>query len=277
MSVLAVRMLCMGEALSLADIMEKNPIDQVGEQWLAAAATLLYQQGDTEAAIAATDVLAVDLTLWNSNEYEPDEYMVYFTVEPNLVDQFTEAVLSRIEDGMHAVVPRRASMRIDSIEVSPVVPVPSADWRKQLRTANGPMPTNQARRVRLEPEDQHPVEDDLHFTNEWEHRVYQVLKERQATLSDSETIGIMPLGRMRLLGSTREPDFLVTYRGRAGVIEVDGPHHGKPGRASSDSSRDSLMINAGVEWVSRLDVRDVHSKAEVEKFVDTFLARLARR
>jgi hypothetical protein len=43
---------------------------------LAAAATLLYQQGDTEAAIAATDVLAVDLTLWNSNEYEPDEYMV---------------------------------------------------------------------------------------------------------------------------------------------------------------------------------------------------------
>jgi very-short-patch-repair endonuclease len=64
---------------------------------------------------------------------------------------------------------------------------------------------------------------------------------------------------------------------RAGVIEVDGPHHGKPGRASSDSSRDSLMINAGVEWVSRLDVRDVHSKAEVEKFVDTFLARLARR
>ncbi|WP_446045970.1 hypothetical protein [Streptomyces olivaceus] len=48
----------MGEALSLADIMEKNPIDQVGEQWLAAAATLLYQQGDTEAAIAATEPLS---------------------------------------------------------------------------------------------------------------------------------------------------------------------------------------------------------------------------
>lgn len=270
-------MLCMGEALSLADIMEKNPIDQVGEQWLAAAATLLYQQGDTEAAIAATDVLVVDLSLWNSNEYEPDEYLVYFTVEPNLVDQFTDAMLKRLVDGMHAVMPRRAAVRIDSIEVSPVVPVPSADWRNQLRTANGPTPTNQARKVRLEPEDQHPIEDDLHFTNEWEHRVYGVLKARQAALPDNETIGIMPLGKMRLLGSTREPDFLITYKGRAGVIEVDGPHHGKSGRASSDHSRDNLMIHAGVEWVSRLDVQDVNTKAEAEKFVDNFLARLARR
>lgn len=60
-------MVCMGEALSLADIMESNPIDQVGEQLLAAAATVLYQQGDTEAAITATDVTAVDMHLWNSN------------------------------------------------------------------------------------------------------------------------------------------------------------------------------------------------------------------
>jgi hypothetical protein len=37
------------------------------------------------------------------------------------------------------------------------------------------------------------------------------------------------------------------------------------------------MLNAGVEWVGRLDVRDVKTKAEVEKFVDNFLARLARR
>lgn len=69
-------MLCMGEALSLADIMQNNPIDQVGEQWLAAAATLLHQQGDTEVAIVATDVIAVDLSLWESNEYEPDAYRV---------------------------------------------------------------------------------------------------------------------------------------------------------------------------------------------------------
>lgn len=271
-------MLRMGEALSLADIMENNPIDQVGEHLLAAAATLLYQQGDTEAAITATDVLSVDMSLWNSDQYEPDEYRMYFTVEPQLVDQFSGEVLARIINGLHAVMPRRGcAVRIESIEVCPVVPVPSMDWRKQLRSANGPMPTNQARKVRLEPEDQHPIEDDMHFTNEWEHSLYRVLKARQAALPDNETIGIMPLGKMRLLGSTREPDFLITYKGRAGVIEVDGPHHGKPGRASSDHSRDILMIHAGVEWVSRLDVQDVGTKAEVEKFVDNFLARLVRQ
>lgn len=270
-------MLCMGEALSLADIMENNPIKQVGEQWLAAAATLLHQQGDTEAAIIATDVISVDLALWNTGEYQRDEYKAYFTVEPHLAGQFTEEVLRRIEEGMHAVMPRTSAFYIESIEVCPVVPVPSADWRKQLRTANGPLPTNQARKVRLEPEDQHPIEDDLHFTNEWEHALYRVLKARQIILPDNETIGIMPLGALRLLGSTREPDFLITYKGRAGVIEVDGPHHEGVRRASNDHSRDNLMLNAGVEWVGRLDVRDVKTKAEVEKFVDNFLARLARR
>ncbi|MFE5492984.1 hypothetical protein ACFQ7Z_23955 [Streptomyces virginiae] len=267
----------MGEELSLANILASKPIDQAGEYLLAAAATVLYQQGDTEAAIVATDVTAVDMTLWNSNEYEPDEYRVYFTVEPQLVERFTEAVLGRIVDGMQAVLPRRLIIRIESIEICPVVPVPSADWRKKLRDANGPMPTNQARKLRLEPEDQHPIEDDLHLTNEWEHKLYRVLKERQASLPDNETIGILPLAGMRFLGYTREPDFLITYKGRAGVIEVDGFHHGMPGRASNDHSRDNLMLSAGVQWVGRIDVRDMGTKAEVEKFVDNFLARLVRQ
>ncbi|MCR8573095.1 hypothetical protein [Streptomyces sp. Isolate_219] len=264
----------MGEELSLADVMEKNPIEQVGEQWLAAAATLLHQQGDAEAALTATDVIAVDLSLWNSGDFEPDGYRAFFTVEPHLVAQFTENVLRRIEDGMHAVMPKRTAICIESIHVCPVVPVPSADWRKQLRSANGPKPTNQARRVRLEPE--HPIEDQLHFTNEWEHKLYRVLKERQASLPYNETIGIIPLPGMRVLGYTREPDFLITYKGRAGVIEVDGPHHEGPRRASNDHSRTNLLMNAGVEWVDRIDVRDV-TKAEAEKFVDNFIARLARR
>ncbi|MEH0402882.1 hypothetical protein ACFY7V_03585 [[Kitasatospora] papulosa] len=266
----------MGEALSLADIMEKQSIDQVGEQWLGAAATLLYQQGDAEAAIAATDVLMVDLVLWSSGDYEPDGYRAYFTVEPHLVPQFTTQVVKRIEDGMQTVVPRRSSAYIESIVVGPVIPAPSADWRQQLRTANGPTPTNQARSLRLEPAEQHPIEDDLHFTNKWEQRVYRVLKTKQAALPDNQTIGIIPLAGMKLLGSTRWPDFLITYKGRAGVIEVDGPHHAGVRRASADHSRTNLLYSAGVEWVDRIDVRDVETAAEVERFIDNFLARLAR-
>lgn len=58
---------------------------------------------------------------------------------------------------------------------------------------------------------------------------------------------------------------------------MDGPHHEGPKRASNDHSRTRLLINAGVEWVDRLDVRDTMEKAEVQKFVNNFLSRLGRR
>ncbi|MCZ1011354.1 hypothetical protein [Streptomyces lydicus] len=77
-------------------------------------------------------------------------------------------------------------------------------------------------------------------------------------------------------GAEVKPDFLITCKGRTGVIEVDGPHCAGPRRASDDHSRTNLLMDAGVEWVDRIDVRDV-TKAEAEKFVDNFIARLMRR
>ncbi|MFD7917257.1 hypothetical protein ACFV30_42415 [Streptomyces sp. NPDC059752] len=171
---------------------------------------------------------------------------------------------------MNSVLAREPGETVDHIQVVPSVPEVSADWRKQLRTASGPRPTNQGRQVRLEP--QHPMEDRLHFTNQWEHGVYQVLKEQQARLPANETIGIMPLSAMRVRGYTYEPDFLVTYRGRAGVIEIDGPHH--KDRASADKSRERLLRHAGVHYVDRPDVRDTKAKSEVETFVSDFLKQL---
>jgi hypothetical protein len=116
------------------------------------------------------------------------------------------------------------------------------------------------------------MEDGVHFTNEWEHKVYVVLKERQAALPENQTIGIMPLGAMRVLGHTFEPDLLITYRGRVGVIEIDGPHH--KGRASDDKSRERLLRKAGIKHIDRIDVRDSTQKPEVEKFVTDFLNHL---
>ncbi|MFF7382129.1 hypothetical protein [Streptomyces griseoluteus] len=264
----------MGEE-SLDAIMSARPIHEMGEGLLGAAATLLHQQGDVEAALLAADVVTVELVLWNSGDYEPDDYRAFFTVEPLLVPKFNDEIRGRIGTAMCDVLPRATGVIIGSVVARPVIPRPASNWRDQVRGAGGPKPTNHARKVGLEAN--HPVEDDLHFTNEWEHRVYQVLKEKQAALPDDETIGIMPLCKMRVLGTTREPDFLITYKGRVGVIEVDGPHHEGPKRASNDHSRTRLLINAGVEWVDRLDVRDTTEKAEVQKFVNNFLSRLGRR
>ncbi|QEU93263.1 hypothetical protein [Streptomyces kanamyceticus] len=250
--------------------LSESELDRLrGEQVLGAAATLLHRQGDAETAGIAVDVTTAHLTLWDS-DFGIDTYKAVLEVEPHLLPRFTEEAQERIREAMRTVTARNRDLSVGLMEVLPTIPEVSVDWRKQLRAATGPSPTNQARRVRLEP--QHPMEDGLHFTNVWEQGVYRVLKERQAALPDDDTIGIVPLGAMRVRGHTYEPDLLVTYRGRAGVIEIDGPHHKE--RASSDKSRDRLMQNAGVHYVDRLDVRDSTKKEEVEKFVATFLKRL---
>lgn len=73
-------------------------------------------------------------------------------------------------------------------------------------------------------------------------------------------------------GSTYEPDFLITYRGCAGVIEVGGPHHAE--RVSNGRSRERLLWNAGVKHIDRLDVRDIGSREEGGKVVTNVLKRL---
>lgn len=277
LSVSGARLFRMGEDLRSLDAMladskelEPDEVDRLrGEQVLGAAAILLHRQGDATAAETAADVTSVRLILWDS-EFGQYSYKAQLEVEPHLFSRFTDEVVERIADAMNSVLARDPNQRVGHVQIVPTIPAVSVDWRKQLRSATGPQPSNQARKPRLEP--QHPTEDGLHFTNQWEHGVYKVLKEQQLGLPDNETIGILPLGGMRVRGHTFEPDILVTYRGRAGVIEIDGPHH--KGRASNDKSRERLLRHAGVHYVDRLDVRDTTTRSEVEKFVADFLKQL---
>jgi very-short-patch-repair endonuclease len=45
-------------------------------------------------------------------------------------------------------------------------------------------------------------------------------------------------------GVLKEPDFLVFYKGKVGVLEVDGPTH--VGRAADDSARDGYFQRHGL-------------------------------
>ncbi|MDO0911112.1 hypothetical protein QQM39_09675 [Streptomyces sp. DT2A-34] len=265
----------MGEELrSLDDILANPNLPEEErqrlhrEKVLGASGLLLHEQGDLETAALAAEAELAELILWNTFDNEVG-FKAVLMVEPYLLAQYTQEVLDKIAGAMRATMPHDET--IDEIEVRPSVPRVSVDWRKRLKAANGQQPTNQARRVRLEP--QHPTEDGLHFTNEWEWKVYRVLKERQAALPDNDTIGILPLPAMKVLKSVPvEPDFLITYRGRAGVIEVDGPYH--KGMRSDDHSRERLLRNAGVKQIDRIDVRDTTKKEDVEKFVIDFLKHL---
>ncbi|MGV9427851.1 hypothetical protein ACWDO7_26615 [Streptomyces sp. NPDC003656] len=264
----------MTEALSPPDLSmaldtpENAPL--VGEWLLGTSAVLAHHQGDAPLAELIADVQSVDVKLWDT-EWGREGYRVVLAVEPHLYPRYKEAELSAIVDLMRQVLSASGKL-VDEIDVRPTLPRLGPDWRKQVKNVSGPKPSNQGRSPRHNV--RHPVEDQLHFTNEWELGVYRVLKEMQATLPDSDTIGIAPLGGMRVRGRTFEPDLLITYRGHAGVIEIDGPHH--KGRAASDHSRDRLLRNAGIKYIDRLHVEEVESLTEVKKFVKDFLLQLGR-
>ncbi|MFH9478058.1 hypothetical protein ACH4L7_30090 [Streptomyces anulatus] len=262
---------------SLDDILE-NPgnlpqteIDRIyNERLLAIAAILLHQQGRTEAAGLLTDVVALCMT-YKEKDWGIEYYEGVLEVEPHLVPVFTDAVLAEVLVALQEAIEKDPEKAITEVRARPLLPRVSGDWRQQLKAAVGGKQSNQARRVKLQPK--HPMEDGLHFSNEWEHRVYTVLKQQQAGLPDNDTFGILALAGMRVLNHTYEPDLLITYRGRAGVIEIDGPHH--KGRRSDDTSRERLLRNAGVKYIDRIDVRDTTTPEEVHKFVTDFLKHLA--
>lgn len=238
------------------------------EMVLAVSATLLHQQGHED--IAALLALAEDCEL----EYQEEDwgkawFEAILDYDQAHLGRFTEEVKERVLAAMQQVCERQ-NFGVSGLRARTILPDVGPDWRQQLTTGGKARPSNHARRTRIGPT--HPQADGLHFTNEWEWRVYVVLCERQQQLPDNETIGISPLGAMKVRGHVFEPDFLVTYKGKAGVIEVDGPHH--KGRSSDDKSRERLLRNSGVKYIDRIDVRDTTTKEEVEKFVTDFLRHL---
>jgi hypothetical protein len=170
-------------------------------------------------------------------------------------------------------IARRRRYPVDWLGVREILPTVGPDWRDQLRAQlDGKRFTNQARKVRV----QGPsfVEDGLCFTNAGEAQVYRALKRLQeADLPGAQTIGIFPLPGVRVPGHTWEPDLLVTYRGRAGVLEIDGPHHN--GRRAFDLTRDHLLHDAGIALVDRIPVEALADRGELERVLRRFLGLLA--
>lgn len=85
---------------------------------------------------------------------------------------------------------------------------------------------------------------------------------------------ITPNPALYVAGRTWEPDFLVTFRGRVGIIEVDGASHA--GRAASDKSRDRIFEDAGVAYVERLYAEDITDEDTAYEYVARFLRKLAQ-
>ena len=104
--------------------------------------------------------------------------------------------------------------------------------------------------------------------------VYDALLRVQSELDGHETLGIAPRVPFRTRDRTFRLDLLVTYRGRVGIIEVDGASHRH--KWSDDRSRDQLVEDCGVNYVYRIDAEDTTDPRLLDEHIRRFLKRLVR-
>jgi hypothetical protein len=188
------------------------------------------------------------------------------------LEEFTKDAVKVIDRACCEISNRRGYGIID-VRVREILPEVGPDWPETLlqQSSGEKRPTNHARRVRPEPT--RPVENGLTFENDGELTVYRAVKKIQETYPSDDTIAIFPLPGVRLPRRTWEPDVLLTYKKRAGVLEIDGPHHNA--RRAMDMSRDSMWLDSGVAYVDRITVEALANPKELEAFLRKFLKRLA--
>ncbi|KQS68901.1 hypothetical protein [Modestobacter sp. Leaf380] len=244
-----------------------------GERTIGQVATLLHGRGQDSAAALMLDVQALTYQYRSSGGWgdSDEEIVAVLDVESYLLPRFTEERTSEIKSALDVIRDHESAAEVDYIRIREVLPTVGEGWREALmRDLAAEQPNNQARKVRLEPG--RIAEDGLFLTNNEEHRVYAVLRDIQRDLTPGDTILIAPLPGARTRDMTLTPDFLIAYRGRVGVIEVDGPKH--HGRFGADAQRDRLLQNAGVRLVAHILVEDLRSRESVETLVRDFLRRL---
>jgi hypothetical protein len=244
-------------------------METMGDSAVGHTVTLLLQRGERATAELILDVEKVAIEF--DREYE--EWEIWFEVAPEHFPRYTAELVDGFREACKEICQRLRYYDF-SVNVRETLPDVGPQWREQLREqlASKRRPTNQGRRVRTGPP--RFGEDWLAFTNEGEQTVYRALKKIQENdLPAESTIGIYPLAGGRVPGRTWEPDFLVTYKGRAGVLEVDGPHHNA--RRAMDTTRDHLLRDAGVAFVDRVPVEAVTDPTELNSVLRRFLRRLS--
>jgi hypothetical protein len=238
-------------------------MDEKTDAQLGTAIKLLYHRGEHKAVnllLSAKDILwEFDTEDWSINYYE-----LGIVVDIEMFDEYNDDKLfDKIVDAFRDV------MRADRQGVTSVRLYPAqvqVDWRKDIEAHLRGKPKNQASLVALP--DRFPVRDAMRFRDKAELSLYEALKEKQHSQPVTDTITLAPNPSVRVLGHTWEPDFLVVYHGRTGVIEVDGGSHRK--KYASDKSRDRILEDCGISCVERIDVADAEDPELCKVFVDAF-------
>ena len=236
------------------------------DQTLATAALLLLKRGHVSAAALLTSVERQTWD-WAYDDWGKQFFNVLFVVPFDLLDAFDDETLELLKDTMNSVGEGYGEV-VATLRVGPSAVV--GDWKATVLAAMQGQVSNHAVLAPLTPS--HPSLDRLNFRDIAELAVYKELKRVQESLPEYETLTIIPNCAARVRGRTWEPDFVVTYKQRAGIIEVDGASHNL--KRESDKSRDRLLENGGIAYVDRFDARECEDTDSVRRLVERFVAKL---
>jgi len=246
---------------------------------LGSAAELLFEQGKTQAASLLLDASIVDRQFLDVAWLLPLDdrpgislFAVTLDVPRFLVERFTGDIVADVQEALNEVM-ERERVHVKELHVRPAITPAGPDWRETLQTRMAPRATNQAN---IGPREVQPLmEDRCAFRSREELRVYQAFKRIRAQMPTDDTIAILPNPALVLRdANTSEPDLVITYRGRVGIVQVDGPHH--RGRFAAEATRDRLYRHSGIAEVDHFPVEDTESDEDLDLLVTRFIKRLGK-
>jgi hypothetical protein len=238
------------------------------QERLGQAAELLVQDGKMQAASLLLDVRAIHTSDLEWREYAP--ILVTLEVDHFLLERFTQEILDDIMEALKEAY--RDVTEVKRLYVRRVIPN-AAGWRERVEAALSGNPRNNAV---LAPSSRPAIQvDKMLFRDQAEVALYTALKRAQEQALPGDEFAIVPNPAVRLLGGSREPDFLVICKGRCGAIEVDGSSHQR--KWSSDRSKDQALEGSGIAFAWRIDAGDAVKPSEADTFIRRFLVRLTNR
>lgn len=217
---------------------------------------------DRNHRVAAAILLNADLRLemstdhWMAGDRALDGWHVYLILPLQIRDKIDENQQKLIEEALGEAFGSDDYLRELHIEMPKASAGPR--WRESYwRQLEGKDITNQARLIANPPF----TYNSMGFRSKTEVRICQALEQSGALL--------FPLPLADYKGDKKEPDFLVSFKGKWGILEVAGKPYHPPSRAAEDHERARWFEHKGI----RVHIFDAercynHPKQVVTEFLD---------
>lgn len=211
-------------------------------------------QNDVVALLEGTDCSIAPSTSYSGARWNALATTVVFYAAPDRLASFSGPVRRSLWLAADAVMPKDAGLDIERIDVVPFLQKPPV---------LDPRPLNAgvlAGAAALE-------HDGLRFRSPAEIRIYDALKQRPVLFFPNAAAVLGGRG-----GDKKEPDFLVCFQGRWGLLEVMGESFHPGATAFRDHDRARLFKDYGLLVVEFYDA--ARCCREPDAVVDDFLRRL---